>query len=119
MRYPQVGWLVCATRRRSTRTPPFRNVAACGRRPFAPAARRISAISSARSSVTSHASSRPSGTAPEPPSIMSRTAPHATRSPAGRYRGEFWAPTPSVVSRGLGPVLPLVVALSPVKARSA
>src|SRR6266508_4861432 len=56
-------------------------------------------MSSARSSVTSHASSLLGGSAPGPPSSITRTPRWATRSPAGANRGEFWAPTPIVTSR--------------------
>src|SRR5512135_2126564 len=74
-----------------------------GSSPCAAARRRRARISSARGSVTSHAVSFPRGSAPGPPSMATLTARCSTSNPAGAYRGEFIAPTPSSVHRSAGP----------------
>jgi hypothetical protein len=65
------------------RRPDRRNGPAYGTSPLARAIRRIAAINSLRSSVTSQASIRPGGAAPGPPSSTTRTPACAISSPAG------------------------------------
>src|SRR5690606_9084731 len=78
--------------------------ATTGSRPYRPASRRSADRSSARSSVTSQASGRTAGSAPGPPSMTTRRRAARTSRPAGGYRGELIAPTPSRVSRSTAPL---------------
>ena len=90
---------MCRTGQGVIVTPSSTSGITCGRRPSGRASRRICAISSDCRSVTSQPTSGSAGTSPPPSSNTAPASGVDTSRPAGRYRGEFIAPTPTNVRR--------------------